>query len=147
MPRINTLDAVMYRRVLDAVASQASANTDWIQVFADANRATFSLRFGAVGTSLAMKLTQATSSGGANAKDITNAAITTVLNAAEGTAMLVTIEIGPGALDTANGFIWVRAEVVATGTCVWSVELELYDLRVLPPTQHASYAEAVRVYD
>lgn len=146
MGSIRTFDSTHYLRVLDPIASQASANTDWIQVFADANRAVFQIVVGAVGTSLAVKLTQAQDDAGTGAKDITSAALVTITNGgSNGENSICTIDIGPGDLDDKNGFDYVRCEVTATGTCVWGVILCLYDLRIQPPTQHSSYEQAVKL--
>lgn len=135
-------------KLLDPVASQVSANSTPIQPFAggtySADRASFFLDFGAVGTSVVMTLTQGTTVAFGTTKAITGAAVT-VLNATENG--MVSVEIGPGALDDANGYTWVRAEVVATGTCVWGTFVVLHRLRHAGlTTQDATYQQQIRVY-
>lgn len=94
-------------------ADQASANSSWVAPFASGYRAERAVFIMPVGTIAAeeidLKITQATDSSGTGAKDITGAAITQITTA--GGNEVVSIEIGPGALDDANGFKYVRAEV------------------------------------
>jgi len=130
-------------------ADQGDLNTAWVEPFADggsAERAVFEIVVGTAGANLDMKLTQATSSGGAGAKDITGAAITAITTTTD--LCIKTIEIGPGAMDDKNGFKWVRAEVLVAGasTAVYSVTLIKHRLRYPGTgTQDATYSEQVVV--
>lgn len=148
MANVHTFNGSSKLQLLIVPAAQASLNTSWVSPFADgggADRAVFLLTVGAIAGTVAMKITQATSSAGAGAKDITGAAITTVTTSTD--ESLNTIEIAPGALDDTNGFKWVRAEVtVVTGTPVYSVTLLKHRLRY-PGIggQDTSYRQAVIV--
>lgn len=148
MSSVHSFDKHNIVKLLDPAASQVSANSTPIQPFAGgtygADRATFFLDFGAVGTSLVLTLMQGTTAAFGTNKAITGAEVT-VLNAAENG--MVSVEIGPGALDDANGYTWVRADVVATGTCVWSSFVILHRLRHAGlTTQDATYRQQIRVY-
>lgn len=130
-----------------AVASQGDANSSWVQAFQNGNRLAYLIQVEVVGTSVAAKLQQATSSAGAGNKDITGAAITTITAAGSG-KKFATIEIGPGAMDDKNGFIYVQCQVDVTGTCTWGVmRLEYWLRNPGEIDQDASYVEAVAVYD
>lgn len=149
MSNIHSYDKHFMPKMAKSVASQASANTAWELAFADdamANRWLAEINFGVIGTSLDAKVTQATSSAGAGAKDITGAALTQILTALQNG--LATIDIGPGALDDKNGFKYVRVEVTVVGTTVWGVNTVRYSGRNNGKlTQDATYRQQIRVYD
>jgi hypothetical protein len=131
-------------KLLDPPESQVSANTAWESVWAEAELYTYTLQCGAIGTSMDAKVTQATDSGGSDAKDVSGAAITQLLTADANT--YVRLSVGPHALDIKNGFTHCRLEVTASGTCVWSVEGTKSALRKAPPlTADATLAEDVEV--
>jgi hypothetical protein len=142
--------------LLDPPASQVGANESWVQPFADgrgADRAVFMLIGGIIGTNdVVLQLWQATSSGGANAKIITGATATVPLSS---TGALVTVEIGPGALDNMTDnvtglspFSYVQARVTAASAELWTLVYFQHNLRY--PGKHsqdATYLSAVRLYD
>lgn len=134
--------------LLDPPAAQASANTAWEQPFVSgADRVSYLLITGAITENVTMKLTQATTSGGSGAKDITGA--TTVAVTASTDNAINEVEIGPGALDDAGGFTYVRAEVTvaAAASELWCVVRILHRLRNPGNMDHsATFATPVRVY-
>lgn len=149
MANVHTFNGSSKLQLLIVSAAQGSLNTSWVSPFADgggADRAVFLLDIGSVSSgTVAMKITQATSSAGAGAKDITGAAITAVTTTTD--ESLNTIEIAPGAMDDVNGFKWVRAEVtVSTGTPIYSVIMLKHRLRY-PGIggQDTSYRQAIIV--
>lgn len=151
MSNIHSYDKHFMPKVVTPIASQASANSAWEQPFAEAgmaNRFLAEINFGVIGTSLIAKITQATSSGGAGAKDITGATTPSILTVSQNG--LATIDIGPGALDDFNGYTWVRVEVVVVGTTVWGINTVRYSLRDAGQTkmvQSSTYVSQIRVYD
>lgn len=154
---MHEFDANILPSIRLAHAQQASADTDYIQPFAGdfgADRYAWLLQATAVGTTLDMKLVQATSSGGAGEKDVVdvdgNAVKITQLVAADD-QVLVAIDIGPGMLDDKNGFTWVKAVCVAAGTCTFGVigfAHKLRNKRADGSLHDASYlfAKSARVY-
>lgn len=130
-------------------ATQGSLNTAWIQPFANGgggNRTLFLLTIGATTENVTAKVTQATSSAGAGAKDVTGATITAVTSSTDN--VIVTIDLGPNALDGTNGYTWIRLEVTvaAAGTTPYSVAELRYVNRYPGNFEQAdSYAEAVVV--
>lgn len=149
MPNIHSYDKHVMSKLAKTIASQASSNTPWELAFADeaySDRFVAEVIWGAVGTSLDAKITQAQDSGGTGAKDVPGAALTQVVTG--GANKMATIDIGPGALDDKNGFKYVRVEVVVVGTVVWGVVTKRYDNRNAgKQSQDSSYAQQVRVYD
>lgn len=131
-------------------ATNGDTNTSWVQPFADgygADRAVYVLVLGAAANTVDFKLTQATSSGGAGAKDITGATVTQITTSTD--EGLWTIEIGPGALDDLNGFTYVRAEVTvgSTDTAVFGIMYIRHRLRRPGEyDQPTAYKQSVRVY-
>ena len=130
-------------------ADNGDVNTSYVQPFADstgANGAVFMLVVGAAGGNVDFKLTQATTSGGAGAKDITGAAITALTTSTD--ECIVTIEIGPGALDDAGGFTYVRGEVTVAGsnTAIYGLVYIRHWLRYPGVgTQPTAYRQQVKV--
>lgn len=128
-------------------AAQGSLNTSWRRPFADgggAERVVYFLVIGATAGNTDFKLQEATTDGG-TPSDITGAAITALTTSTD--EVMVSIEIGPGALDDLNGYKWVRGVVtVASGTppyCVFSIKRRLR--RPGEFTQPSSYSQQVLV--
>lgn len=148
MSNIHSFDKHFMPKLVVPPASQASANSAWELAFADsavADRFLALVFWGAVGTSIISKVTQATDSGGTGAKDITGAVFAAAITAAN---RFGTIDLGPGALDNANGFKYVRVETTVVGTVVWGVITMRYSLRHTGRlTQDTTYAATIRVYD
>lgn len=148
MANIHTLNKHVNRRLVIPIATQGDINGAWEQVFLDGDRVEYLLNVGTIGSdTIDLKLTQATSSGGAGAKDITDAAITQMA-AATDDDLIRTIDIGPGALDDVNDYIYVRAEVLVggSGTEPYGVTRNAYRLRTPGVTaQHATYDEQIEV--
>lgn len=139
-------------KVLQAPATQGSFNSSWENPFTDGNRSVYLLVVGATTENVSMKLTQATSSGGAGAKDITGAAIAAITSATDNVA--VSIEIAPGALDPTpdsdgnHQFKYVRAEVTvaSAGTTPCTLLRLDHNLRYHGfSAQHATYSQQVQV--
>lgn len=136
--------------LLDPPADQVGANSTWVQPFANSeggDRAVFMLITGLVDTNtITFELWQATTSGGAGpAKVITGTTITPIAIASAGE--IVTIEIGPGALDDKNGFTWVQARVGSGAANLWTLVYIRHNLRYPGLfAQDATYTQQVRVY-
>lgn len=135
--------------LLVAPVTGATSTTTYIAPFADgggADRIAFFLAVGAITEEVDMKLVQATDSAGTGSKDITGASITQLTSATD--EKLVSIEIGPGALDDLNGFKYVAAVITVDNSAselhtAWYVKhrLRYPGLR----SQPSSYAEQVLV--
>lgn len=153
MANVHTFDGSHKARTLIAPAAQGSLNSAWVAPFStsgragDADRAVFFLLAGTCDAddTIDVAITQAQDANGTGAKPVVGAVLTQVTD--ENDEALKTIEIGPGALDDANGFTHVRVEVtVANGTPVWGVFQINHRLRY-PGTggQDDSYDEQVIV--
>jgi hypothetical protein len=76
------------------------------------------------------KIQQATSSGGAGAKDVTGKAITQITQAASGSGTQQLINVRAEDLDLNNGFKWIRVSVTpATAASLISATLLGFDPR------------------
>lgn len=142
--------------LLDPPAAQTSANSSWLQPFADskgADRAVFMLVSGIVANAdVVLALYQATSTGGAGAKAITGATAT-ITNPSTGS--IATVEIGPGAMDNDtdasdgnSNYAYVQARVTANSSDVWGLIYIRHNLRYPGRfDQDTTYSSQVRVYD
>lgn len=136
--------------LLDPPASQVGANSSWLQPFADAkgaDRAVYMLVTGIVASNtVAFELWQATTSGGAGAKVITGTTITPIQIASTGE--IVTVEIGPGAVDDKNGYTWVQGRVTSAAANPFTLIYIRHNLRYPGYyDQDATYTQQLRVYD
>lgn len=88
-----------------------TANSGWVDV-SQLHQILALIEVGVFGASATVdaKFQQATSSGGANAKDVPNKAITQLL-AAGGNNRQAEINMRPQDLDTENGFRWVQLSI------------------------------------
>ncbi len=143
----HTFDGEHKVKSLIIPVDQGSVNSAWVSPFADggsADRAVFLMYVGTAGGTIDMALYQATDSAGTGRKVITGAHIAQV--SAANDEGIVTIEIGPGALDDVNGFSYVRAEVTASSTDTYGVFLIKHRLRYPGQgSQDASYSQQVIV--
>lgn len=109
---------------LDPVSQAAATVTsDWASM-ANAKQMLFILSVGALGAlaTVDFKLQQATSSAGANAKDITGKAVTQLTKAGNDDNKQVLIGVRADELDLANGFSHVAGVVtVANAACLISL--------------------------
>lgn len=150
MSNVHTFDAHNQVQLLLPPSTAASANSSWVAPFADgggADRAVFMLVLGATTQDVTFKVTQALDSSGTTPKDITGAAIVALTSATD--EKVVTIEIGPGAMDDANAYKYVRGEVTiaSAGTSPYTLLLIKHRLRnSTVGSQHASYSQQIRVY-
>lgn len=149
MANVHTFSGSHKLTVLLPIASQGDLNTSWVSPFADgegADRAVFKISVGALTEEVDMALFQATDSNGTGRKVIVGAEVTQLTSSTDERTR--TVEIGPGALDDANGFKFVRAEITVDGAGneLYSVEMIQHRLRY-PGNfeQAASYDEAVIV--
>lgn len=139
----------------DPPASQGSANQSWAQPFVasqGADRAVYMLVSGAISSNdIVLALYQAKDSSGTDAKVITGATATIPNNTS---GEIVTVEIGPGALDNtvdedgASLFTWVQSRVTSGASQLWGLIYIRHNLRY--PGLHeqdATYVAQVRVYD
>ena len=120
-----------------------TVTTAWIPVH-NAQRLVAILRCGATDITVDAKLEQATSSGGAGAKDVTDSDITQ-LTASGGDDKTVGIDLEVANLDTANGFCYVRLSATAgDGTLGANLAgVVIVDDRHMPVTQPADFVEQI----
>ncbi len=144
---MHTFDSNFKPEVLLAPATRGSTNSSWVAAFTEGNnRAVVALNVGTTVQAISFKLTQAQDASGTGAKDITGAALASITTANDNTYN--TIDIGPGALDGADGFTFIRAEmtIASAGTTPTDVVLYRYDLRRAGEgAQDATYAQQVIV--
>ncbi len=115
-------------------------------------RVFFLLHSRTVGTTLDMKVVQATDSSGTSSKDVTDVDstvldITQLVAANDGVA--VGLDCGPGVLDQANSFTHLAVTVTASGSCTWDVIAFYYRPRYGGSTTHDTtylVANAARLY-
>jgi hypothetical protein len=145
----HTFDGSHKLQSLIIPVDQGDVNTSWVNPFSDgggADRAVFVLFIGTVGggATVDVALFQATDAAGTGRKAITGADLTQITPAND--EKLASIEIGPGALDDANGFKYVRAEVNCSATEIYGVFLIKHRLRYPGiGDQHTSYDDQVIV--
>lgn len=95
-----------------SVAAAASVSTGWVDALNN-KWASLSVLIGAGAGTAAVKLEQATSSGGAGVKDLLTAAQLGIT--AQGTGQAQADGDLPDNLDIAGGFRWIRATLTMTG--------------------------------
>ena len=134
--------------VLDAISpvsqGAGTATTSWVSA-ANYHRLLATVMVGAFGASATVdaKIQQATSSGGAGAKDVTGAAITQML-AAGGNNKQALINVDANALDSENGFVFVQLSItVGTAATLIAGLLEGFTARFEPVTQPASVTQVI----
>ena len=119
-----------------------TANSGWVSV-ADAHRLLAIVQVGTLGSSATVdaKIQQATSSGGAGAKDISGAAITQITS---GNNQQALINVGVEQLDVNGGFNYVQLSITvgtaATGTA--GLLLSVHP-RELPAAQAATVLQTI----
>lgn len=130
-------------------ATQGTTQSAWVDPFVsgEADRCVFMLILGATSENVDFSLTQATNTSAGGEKAITGASITTLTSSTD--EVVVTIEIGPGALDDVNEFKYVSATVTvaSAGTSPFAVLQINHRLRYPGiQSQHASYSQQVIVF-
>jgi hypothetical protein len=141
MANVITQTQDLYRQVLLDPGTISDGTTAYIDM-ADVHSAKFFLALGATDQTTDMKLVQATSSGGAGVKDITDAAIATL--AATDDNKQKSIEVDPYQLDMNNGFRYVAAVLVLAGGTGTTGYLEVQTVpKSRPVTAHADILEQV----
>lgn len=125
--------------------SAATVTTGWVSM-ANFHQVAAIIQTGVLGASATVdaKLQQATSSGGAGAKDITGKAITQIVKAS-GDNVQAIIEARDTELDAANGFVYVRLSLTV-GTAASLVSAVL--LGAIPeyiPASSANQAGVVQL--
>lgn len=127
------------------VTTASTVTTGWVSA---ANHANFMavIMAGTLGSSATLdaKLEQATSSGGAGAKDVTDKAITQLTQAGSDSDTQAIINCRADELDISNDFAYLRLSVtVGTATSDIGALLFGLDAREQPVTQPAEVVEAV----
>lgn len=156
MANVHTFPQSHQVRQLIAPAAQGSLNTAWVAPFStsgttgDADRAVFFITVGTLDSddTIDVELHQAKDSSGTDATALTADAIAVLTQVTDDNDETIkSIEIGPGALNGANGYTHVRVEVtVANGTPVWGVFQVNHRLRYPGAnSQHSTYDEQVLV--
>lgn len=136
------------RHVINVIAPQlldnAAAVSGWLSM-ADAVRLFALINIGATDITVDAKIQQATSAAGANAKDITGAALTQYT--ANDDNKYASIDLEAAALDINNGFYFVQLSITAgDGTAgAYASASIIRECRHLPATQPAAYKEKVVV--
>lgn len=108
-PNTKFAERVAILATLDPISqSAATVTTGWVSM-ANFHQIAALIQTGTLGTSATVdaKLQQATSSGGAGAKDITGKALTQIVKASGDNKQAI-IEVRGTELDAANGFVFVR---------------------------------------
>lgn len=144
-PNLKPSDQVALLAVMNPV-SQAAATvvSSWVSM-ADIDALLAVLQTGVLGTDATIdaKLRQATSSAGADAKDITGKAITQLTKAANDNDQVM-LNCRSDELDINNGFTHVALSVtVATAASLFSAQLYGFYGRYQPVAQVASVVEVV----
>ena len=141
MANVITQTQDLYRQVLLDPGTLSDGTTAYIDM-ADVHSAKFFLALGATDQTTDMKLVQATSSGGAGVKDITDAAITQL--SATNDNKQASIEVDPYQLDMNNGFRYVAAVLDLEGGTGTTGYLEVQTVpKSRPVTAHADILEQV----
>jgi len=133
--------------VLDPVSqAAATVTTGWVSM-ATYDAVLALLQVGALGASATVdaKIQQATSSGGAGAKDLSPArSITQLTKAGTDDNKQVAINVRSDELDVANGYTHVRLSVtVATAACLISAVILGFDARYQTATAATTLDEVV----
>lgn len=147
-PTVKSANYVATMERIDPDAYAASTVTSgWIDAGLFA-RVLAIIMAGDLGTSATLdaKLEQATSSGGAGAKDVTGSAITQLTQAGTDSNKCVHIDLDPAALDTANSFRYVRVSMtIGTATSDAGALLLGIGPRYSPPADGSFVDEIVVV--
>ena len=146
----HSFDQNIYPKLL-LYTQTTTATSAYVNPFTNFNRCYIMLLAAAVGTTLDMKLVQATSSAGAGSKDVTDAAaaVLDITQLAATEVGLQGLDFGPGVLDQANSFTHVAVTVTAAGTCAWDVIAFYYQPRYPGGTTHDTtyrVANSARLY-
>jgi hypothetical protein len=138
-------EALAVMATIDPVSQGAGTiSTGWISM-ADLKRLLAVVQTGVLGASATVdaKLQQATSSGGAGAKDITSKAITQIVKAS-GDNKQALINLQPSELDVAGGFSYVRLSITV-GTAASQVAAALYAVPGYEPATSYNQAAVAQV--
>lgn len=145
-PNIRPSDRVTLLDTINPVSqAAATVTTGWLAA-ADFFSFLAVLAVGALGTNATVdaKLEQATSSGGAGAKDITGKAIAQLTKAGTDDNKQVVINLRQAELDAANSFTHFRLSVtVAVAACLISAQVFGLDPRYAPATADTTLDEVV----
>ena len=137
-------DNALISMVAPGLTDAGSIDSGWLPM-TNAVRAFFIILLGVTDITVDAKVQQATDSSGTGAKDVTGAAITqfTALNDGK----FSTIDLEAAALDHHNGFNHVRLLITAgDGTAGANLAAVIIrTCRHMPPTQVATYLEAIQV--
>lgn len=136
------------RHVINVIKPQtvnnAAAVSGWLSM-ADAVRIFCLINIGATDITVDAKIQQATSAAGANAKDVTGAALTQYT--ATDDDKYASIDLEAAALDINNGFYFVQLSITvgngSTGALLSASIIR--ECRHMPPTQPTTYKEKVVV--
>lgn len=132
--------------VLDPISqAAATVTTGWVSM-ATYDAICAVLQTGVLGASATVdaKLQQATSSGGAGAKDITGKAITQLTKAGSKDNKQAVINCRADELDVTNGFAYVRLSVtVGTAASLIGAMILGFDARYQPATVAASVDQTI----
>lgn len=148
MSYINTVPSsrATIAAVLDPISqAAATVTTGWVSM-ATYDAICAILQTGALGTGATVdaKLEQATTSGGAGAKDITGKAITQLTEAGSKDNKQVVINCRADELDVAGGFAYVRLSVtVGTAASLINAVILGFDARYQPATAATSVDQTV----
>ena len=145
-PNVPVSDQIALLAVLNPVSQDAATvTTGWVAMSkVDAILAV--LQTGVLGASATIdaKLQQATSSGGAGAKDITGKAITQLVKASNDNDQVM-INCRSDELDVNGGFTHVRLSVtVGTAACLIAAQVFGVNGRYQPVAQAATVVETVK---
>jgi len=124
--------------MIEPIASAATTSTSYLDC-GDARNWLCVVSAGTVGTSVDVKIQQATDSSGTAVKDITGLAITQLV--AAGSALINVVQSD---LDTDNGFTHIRATMTTVGaTTIGAVQLLSLDQRYQAEAQGTQIDETI----
>lgn len=142
-PQIRPSDRVAVVGSIDPQSSSTNKTSGWVDATTFHNYMAL-LAVGTMGASATLdaKIQQATSSGGANVKDVTGKAITQLTQAGGNASQQIAINVRQEDLDIANGFKWIRLSMTpATAACLIFGAVLGVDPRNLPAGSNAAASQ------
>lgn len=144
-PNLKPSDRVTVLAVIDPQSATTAKSTGWINMGLYESALAI-LKVGVLGSSTTVdgKWQQATSSGGAGAKDVTGRAITQLTQAGTDDSKQVLVNLQSEDLDVTNSFNFARFTVTpATSTALIDCTVLGFDARYAPGTHATTVDEVV----
>ncbi len=144
MQNRNLADSAVISMIAPGLVDDAAVDSGWLSV-ENAVRTFFIILLGATDITVDAKVQQASAVDGTGAKDVTGAAVTQFTALNDGN--FKTIDLETARLDHHNGFKFVKLIItVGNGSLGGNVAATIIrTARHMPPTQPATYLEAITV--